>query len=166
MDNNETSTQPAPSKKLLLIGSIVLILIVGAIYFLTSLNGENESVQGTATEAVNEVVVDVPAETTTENEDETEAVSEVKTFEVESTTFSYTPNEIRVNEGDTVRIVLSNANGVHDWVVDEFNARTEIINAGETDEIEFVADKAGTYEFYCSVGNHREMGMVGTLIVE
>ena len=37
---------------------------------------------------------------------------------------------------------------------------------GQIDEVEFVVDKAGTFEYYCSVGNHRQMGMVGKLIVE
>jgi uncharacterized cupredoxin-like copper-binding protein len=32
--------------------------------------------------------------------------------------------------------------------------------------VQFVADKTGTFEFYCSVGNHRQMGMVGTLVVQ
>ena len=56
--------------------------------------------------------------------------------------------------------------GFHNFTVDEFNARTRQINAGETDTIQFTADKAGTFEYYCNVGNHREMGMVGKLIVE
>ena len=42
----------------------------------------------------------------------------------------------------------------------------EKINGGETDSIEFVADKVGTFEYYCSVGQHRSMGMVGKLTVE
>ena len=33
-------------------------------------------------------------------------------------------------------------------------------------EVQFIADKAGTFEYYCFVGNHRQMGMVGTLTVK
>jgi plastocyanin len=29
-----------------------------------------------------------------------------------------------------------------------------------------VADKNGSYEYYCSVGNHRASGMVGVITVE
>ncbi len=54
----------------------------------------------------------------------------------------------------------------HDWNVDEFEARTKQIKNGETDSITFVAGKAGSYEFYCSVGQHRANGMVGTLVVQ
>jgi nitrite reductase (NO-forming) len=71
-----------------------------------------------------------------------------------------------VKLGETVRINLTNEQGFHDWVIDEFNARTKQINAGQTDTVEFVADKVGTFEYYCSVGNHRQMGMIGKLIVE
>jgi len=50
--------------------------------------------------------------------------------------------------------------------MNEFNARTKQIKAGETETIEFIADKVGSFEYYCSVGQHRQMGMVGTLVVE
>ena len=68
--------------------------------------------------------------------------------------------------GDRVKIVLRNTEGFHDWKVDAFNAATQRINAGTEDIIEFTADTAGTYEYYCSVGDHRAKGMKGTLIVE
>lgn len=32
--------------------------------------------------------------------------------------------------------------------------------------VTFVADETGTFEYYCSVGNHRGQGMIGKLIVE
>lgn len=89
-----------------------------------------------------------------------------KEFTIDSFSYGYSMEEIRVNEGDTVTINLTNSNGLHDWVVDEFNAATETIRAGEETSVTFVADKAGTYEFYCSIGNHRAQGMVGKLIVE
>ncbi len=80
--------------------------------------------------------------------------------------FAFSEEEIRVNEGDTVRITLNAIDMPHDWVVDELDARTEIAQPGETVTVEFVADQAGEYEYYCSVGQHRAQGMVGTLIVE
>ncbi|KKT09719.1 MAG: Plastocyanin [candidate division WWE3 bacterium GW2011_GWB2_43_22] len=56
--------------------------------------------------------------------------------------------------------------GTHDLRLDEFNVATKLLKAGETDTVEFTADKAGVFEYYCSVGEHRKMGMVGTLTVE
>lgn len=73
---------------------------------------------------------------------------------------------IEVNEGDLVRIDFSSTQGYHDWVVDEFDAATQKVQPQDgMTSVEFVADQAGTFEFYCSVGQHRQQGMVGTLVV-
>ena len=55
---------------------------------------------------------------------------------------------------------------MHDFVIDELSVRTKIAQAGEIVGVEIVANEVGEFEFYCSVGNHRDMGMVGTLIIE
>lgn len=89
-----------------------------------------------------------------------------KVFYVNGKNFSFNPAEIKVSKGDKVKIVFKNESGFHDWVLDEFNVRTPQISTGESAEVEFTADKAGTFEYYCSVGNHRQMGMKGNLIVE
>lgn len=94
------------------------------------------------------------------------AKSEVKTFTVVGKSFSFSPAQIKVNKGDTVKIIFQNADGFHDWVVDEFNAKTSRIQANETAKVTFVADKTGAFEYYCSVGSHRANGMKGNLIVE
>ena len=91
---------------------------------------------------------------------------ETKTFTVNGNNFAFSPSEIRVKQGDTVKIEFKNTGGFHDWVLDEFNARTKQLPDGQSETITFVADKKGTFEFYCSVGKHREMGMKGNLIVE
>jgi len=97
------------------------------------------------------------------NETETQNVRE---FTMDSFLFGYSMEEIKVTQGDTVTINLTSSEGLHDWVVDEFEAATEKISAGGNTSVTFVADKAGTFEFYCSVGSHRAQGMVGKLIVE
>src|SRR3989338_7156719 len=89
----------------------------------------------------------------------------VKEFSVDAVPFSFSPSTMSVNKGDTVKITVKNVNGTHDFKIDEFNVSTRTLNTGETQTITFVADKAGTFEYYCSVCNHRAMGMVGTLIV-
>lgn len=89
----------------------------------------------------------------------------VKEFVVTGSNMKFDVTNISVNKGDTVKIVFKNAQGMHDWVIDEFNARTKVLPAGQSETITFVADKTGTFEYYCSVGSHREMGMKGTLTV-
>lgn len=91
---------------------------------------------------------------------------QTRTFNVKGLNFSFDTKEISVNKGDTVVINFTNTEGFHDWVIDEFKARTKQIGEGKSETITFVADKAGTFEYYCSVGKHRAMGMKGNLIVK
>lgn len=93
-------------------------------------------------------------------------VEGAKTFTVVGTDFDFDVKEMKVKKGDTVTIVFKNSAGFHDWVIDEFDAKTKQLAAGKEETITFVADKTGTFEYYCSVGKHRENGMVGNLIVE
>jgi len=86
--------------------------------------------------------------------------------EVSGQNFSFSPSIITVKKGQTVKINFTSSQGFHDWRVDEFDAKTEQINAPGSSSVTFVADKAGEFEFYCSVGQHRQMGMIGKLIVE
>lgn len=95
-----------------------------------------------------------------------DAGGEVRTFVVVGNNYSFSLTEIKVKIGDRVRIVFQNVEGFHDWKLDEFNAATKQIEAGQEETIEFTPDMTGTFEYYCSVGRHREMGMKGNLIVE
>ncbi len=90
----------------------------------------------------------------------------VKEFTVTGSNFKFEPSQMTVNKGDTVKITFQNSGGKHDFVIDEFNVETEDINGGENTAVTFVADKTGSFEYYCSVGNHRQMGMKGTLTVQ
>ena len=99
-------------------------------------------------------------------------LSETKTFVLTGENFKFKMNgktnpEVRVKEGDKVRIEFSSAQGFHDWVVDEFDAATaQVKDTDGMSFVEFIADKKGSFEYYCSVGQHRQMGMKGMLIVE
>jgi len=89
-----------------------------------------------------------------------------KTFTVTAANFSYDAKQIKVKKGDTVVINYKNSEGFHDWVLKEFDATTKQIGEGQSETITFVASKAGTFEYFCSVGKHRQLGMKGNLIVE
>lgn len=100
-------------------------------------------------------------------EDSEDAMMEgVVAIDMTGDKFRFSEDEITVNQGDTVKITLNAVDMPHDWVVDELNVRTDIAQPGETVTVEFVAETAGEYEYYCSVGQHRANGMVGTLIVK
>lgn len=104
--------------------------------------------------------------TTQEVDDEAMAISEIKVINMTGDNFRFDPDEIRVKEGDKVRVVLTSVDMPHDFNVDELLVDGSIGQAGETTQVEFTATKIGEFEFYCSVGQHRVNGMVGTLIVE
>lgn len=140
---------------------IVCVLVVaGAVYFISV-----SSVPSASVPSVNHTpspgIADAPI-TTGEP-----AAGEIKIFNVSGQNFSFTPDEIRVKKGDKVKVNFTNAGGwPHDFVADAFNARTTQVSAGGSSSVEFVADKTGTFEYYCSVGQHRQNGMKGKLIVE
>ena len=104
--------------------------------------------------------------TNTTTNAQTPATGETKTFTVDGDNFKFSLSEIKVNEGDTVVINFKNTGGLHDWVLDEFNAKTKELGDGESETVSFVANKKGTFEYYCSIGQHRQMGMKGNLIVQ
>ena len=139
---------------------VVLVLIVGGGFLLFGRSQSNSPATQDQTENT---------ETTTPENSASESTMEqksVKEFTIESKGLSFTPNEIRVKVGDTVRITYKNTLGKHDWTLDEFNAKTQLLDAGQEETVEFVADKAGSFEFYCSVAGLRAAGMKGMLIVE
>lgn len=90
----------------------------------------------------------------------------IREFVIESANFSFAPNTLTVKKGDLVRVTLKNKEGMHDFKIDELGVATKKLDGVGQETVEFVADKTGTFEYYCSVGKHREMGMKGTLVVE
>lgn len=82
-----------------------------------------------------------------------------------SITAGFSLKEIRVKKGDKVRINVKNLMGPHDFTLDEFGVKEETAE-GQVTVVEFTADKAGEFKYYCSKFTHRQMGQEGTLIVE
>ena len=136
------------SNKLITVLVVVVVLMGGFLLFKGKSVAPTEIVPGNQ-EVVEEIAV----------------VPSVKEFVVEAVPFSFSLSTMEVNKGDTARITVTNVKGTHDFKLDEFNVSTRILNVGEEQVITFVADKVGTFEYYCSVSNHRAMGMVGTLNV-
>ena len=93
--------------------------------------------------------------------DETNA----KIFTVTGDNYAYDVKEIKVKKGDVVKVTFKNSEGFHDFIIDELAVNSGKIEAGKETTITFVADKVGSFEYYCSVGQHRANGMWGKLIV-
>lgn len=164
MEEN-TNTTGGRSMTPLLLGGIVLLLVLLGVGYVASQQNNNQ-------EPTQQVTEDITQPTQTANEPTTNPAAggieetKLKEFSVTGSNFKFDPAEIRVKVGDTVKITFTATGMMHDFVIDELNAKTKILQPGQTETIEFVASEAGTFEYYCSVGQHRQNGMVGNLIVE
>ncbi len=162
MDENTTSPQPAPKSGNAAVWVVVIIVIAAVVgFFAVKGNKDSESTGGQNNSG------SVAGENTPQPAP-TPPVSSpsVKEITVTGSNFKFDPAEIKVKKGDTVKITFVNSSGFHDWVLDEFNVKTKQFMGPGQEIVEFVADKAGSFEYYCSVGTHRQMGMKGKLIVE
>ncbi|KCZ72748.1 hypothetical protein ANME2D_01182 [Candidatus Methanoperedens nitroreducens] len=90
---------------------------------------------------------------------------EVKEYTIRESNFELDPATITANLGDTVRITVINDQGTHNLFIEGYNQRVNIVPAGTTQVMEFVADRAGTFDMWCEVAGHRDAGMEGQLIV-
>lgn len=86
-------------------------------------------------------------------------------FEIKAKKFSYTPNIITVNRGDTVKIRLLSEDVHHGFFLDGYGIKTSA-HPGMEGSLKFIADKPGRYTFRCSVtcGEFHPY-MVGYLVV-
>ena len=156
-----------------LIGIIVAIVVIGGAWYYFGGSGNQDGATMDEGQHMTEESDAMMDDGDTMMEKDGEAMEgdhmmmdgEVKVFTIEGSNFKFVPNTMTVKKGDTVRVVFKNVGGFHDFVIDEFDVATAQINGGAEEAVEFVADKAGTFEYYCSVGSHREQGMVGTLTV-
>ncbi len=89
------------------------------------------------------------------------------------TEFEFEPNDFTASQGD--RITAENTgSAVHNLTIEEGSdpeqASTEVaatpdVDAGDSGEVTVDADP-GEYSIVCTISNHRELGMIGTLKLE
>ncbi|MES2134929.1 MAG: cupredoxin domain-containing protein [Patescibacteria group bacterium] len=147
---------------------VVIVLAFGGWYYFSQ--NPPASIEDVAEPVVTEETPTLPPGGMETGEIKAEVMSEaptarVKEFTITGSNFSFAPVAISARAGDRVKITFVNSGGMHDFKIDEFNVATSKIGGGESAVVEFVADKVGSFEYYCSVGSHRSMGMWGTLVV-
>lgn len=93
------------------------------------------------------------------------AFAEERLLEIRAKKFSYTPNIIKVNKGDVVKIRLISEDVHHGFYLDGYGVRTSA-HPGQDGNLKFVADRTGRFSFRCSVtcGEFHPY-MVGYLVV-
>lgn len=80
--------------------------------------------------------------------------------------YKYTPTAIDLVAGKPVKVVFKNGGKLpHDLMISDLGIKTSVIAGGKEETISFTPEKSGTFTFYCSVGNHRQLGMEGKLKV-
>jgi len=113
-------------------------------------------------EQIEEIAEDLEEETEEpeETEEEQEEAEEIETSESDTTTtetkeiqitakkWRFDPKTIEVNQGDKVKLVITNQNFDLKFILLEFDLEAEIL-AGETQTLEFTPTKKGTFEFNC-----------------
>ena len=137
-------------KTLFVIISLIAVVLIGGYVW-------NDRQQPTPTSSA--PTATTPADT---------AVPNSKTVEVtmEAGNYYFSPKNITAKKGDTIKITLTAKGMMHDFTLDEFDVSSGMVDPGESRSFSFTADKTGTFEYYCSVGSHRQSGQVGTLTVE
>lgn len=85
-------------------------------------------------------------------------------FEDEKPKPQFSLKEITVNEGDTVKLYINVTRGTHDFKIDEFGVNSST-PTGQVTIVQFIADKAGEFVYYCNMPGHRQAGHWGTLKV-
>lgn len=93
-------------------------------------------------------------------------VEEVKTIDIIASRFQFEPANIQVVEGDRVRFRVRSADVPHSFAIKAFRVKAPIPKADVAVTVEFVAERAGTFDFtcteYCGTGHSR---MKGRLVV-
>ncbi len=80
--------------------------------------------------------------------------------------WEFDPEVVRVNQGDTVRLIIESTDVTHGIFIKAFNVN-EVLSPGKATTIEFTASSKGTFPLVCSVPCGSGHGsMTGSLIVE
>ncbi len=90
------------------------------------------------------------------------ATGDAKEFIILATTFKFDVKEIKVKQGDKIKITLKNKKGHHALKLEGYNKQVR-----PNRSISFIANKKGVFEYKCATycgADHKKM--IGKLIVE
>jgi len=150
-----------------MIKKILLILIlVGGIAFVGNMflqQNQDNQMESEVSEVEAPESEQVTATETSDNE-----LAPQSEFEIDMDNYTFSESEIVVRAGEKITIKLNTIEGNHDLIIDELDVRSEHFKTGESGEMTFTVGEehiGNTYEFYCSVGSHRALGMVGKITI-
>ncbi|MEX2158759.1 MAG: plastocyanin/azurin family copper-binding protein [Dehalococcoidia bacterium] len=103
---------------------------------------------------------------------------------IRASEWRFEPPAIVLTQGEQVRFVLQNDGEIlhdlkiRDLAVDSVSSNSSgpleakegeafvSADSGNSGTLDFVPSQPGTYEFYCTIGNHEGLGMHGTITVQ
>ena len=93
-----------------------------------------------------------------------------RTVMITAKEYSLTPNQVSANVGERITFELHNMGTMAHGLEVELPAGDEeidgLVNPGDTGELTVtMPSNAGSFEYYCPVPGHKQLGMVGTLTV-
>jgi uncharacterized cupredoxin-like copper-binding protein len=92
----------------------------------------------------------------------------IKTIKITETDYHLAPSSVQVDvPGVYTFHVVNNGNLTHALEVEGegVEAKTDDISPGSSADLEVEVTKAGSYEVYCPIGDHRKLGMEARLTV-
>ncbi|MGY1809017.1 plastocyanin/azurin family copper-binding protein [Blastococcus sp. SYSU D00669] len=141
--------------------AVVLAVALGA---LTACGGGDDeggdAASGTTTTSSSSATSSAPAETSAA-ETSSSAPAETQALAVSSVDFDFEMDSTQLAAGEYEITLTNNGDATHDLVVERDGsdvAASEQIGPGESSTFT-VTLEPGSYAFYCSIGNHRQMGM-------
>lgn len=77
--------------------------------------------------------------------------------------YKFTPAELTFKAGVPITVILTSVDGSHSFAIDKLKIKSREAEKEKSVVFEFIVEEAGTYEFYCRHGSHKEKGMTGIL---
>lgn len=88
-----------------------------------------------------------------------------KEFAILAKQWEFEPEVIEANLGDNVKLNIKSLDVTHGFALPDFSVNSRI-DAGKTTTVEFIADKKGSFNFFCNVQcGEGHGGMRGKLVV-
>lgn len=89
-----------------------------------------------------------------------------RVVEIVAKRFAFEPTVVEVTEGETIRLMVRSADGVHGIGIKKFKVAEEVPRGGQPVMVEFTATAVGEFEILCSeyCGKGHEQ-MKGKLVV-
>ncbi len=143
---------------MLFLGLALFVVVAGAVFLgFSGKQGGNISGLSVQDNEINDLLSGVSQEASSSNS--------IKEFNMIARQYEFVPETIIVNKGDTVVLHIKSVDVDHGIAIPEFGVN-QPLTPGSEETVRFVADKKGTYTFFCNAycgSGHGEMK--GTLVV-